>query len=214
MTGNASAAVIAAPYARIKLSCIKERIKKMKSKIVIIILSVLLMVSLAFNAIMVHRELTRWNVSSEDGLQAGDELQAGDWAPDFSVQLLTGETFTLSEYRDTVVVLDFWASWCGPCVGKMPTIQTLSEQYEGRVIFVGMNVGEPPDQVQDFIAEQGFTYPIGLDENSNIHRNLYPSIGIPYMVIINGDGMITDTFLGGDEAMHELIEAAILEALH
>jgi len=179
----------------------------MKSKTVITILSVLLVVSLAFNAIMVYRELTRWEISSEY------MLQAGDLAPDFSVQLLTGETFTLSEHRGTVVVLDFWATWCGPCVEKMPAIQALSEQYEGRVIFVGMNVGEYLGRVQDFIAERGITYPIGLDENSDIHRDLYPSPGVPYTVIINGDGMITDTFLGSDETMHELIEVAILEAL-
>lgn len=180
----------------------------MKSKIIIIILSVLLALSLAFNAIMVYRELTRWEIISEEYM-----LQAGDMAPDFSVQLLTGEAFTLSEHRGTVVVLDFWATWCGPCVEKMPTIQALSERFEGDVIFVGMNIGEQPQRVRDFIAERGFTYPIGLDENSDIHRNLYPSPGVPYMVIINGDGMITATFLGGGEGLEEIYENAILEAL-
>ena len=183
----------------------------MKSKVVIIILSALLILSLAFNAIMVYRELTRYGYADE--FPPGVELQVGDMAPDFSVQLLTGETFTLSEHRGTVVVLDFWATWCGPCVAKMPTVQALSEQFEDYVIFVGMNVGEDPQRVRDFIAERGFTYPIGLDENGDIHRNLYPSAGIPYMVIINGDGVIISTFLGSARDMHQLIEDAIMEAL-
>ena len=183
----------------------------MKSKVIIVILSVLLVVSLAFNAIILYR-LYR-EVRRSSGFNLENELQTEDIAPDFSVQLLTGETFTLSEHRGTVVALDFWATWCGPCVQKMPTVQALSEQFEDSVIFVGMNVGERQDRVQDFIAERGFTFPIGLDVNGDIHRNLYPSPGIPYMVIINGDGVITDTFLGGGASMHEQIEAAILAAL-
>ena len=182
----------------------------MKNKAIIAILSVLLALSLAFNALMIYREL-RWDYA--DGFSPEDEVQAGELAPDFSVQLLTGETFTLSEHRGTVVVLDFWATWCGPCVQKMPTMQALSEQYEGSVIFVGMNVGENVDRVQDFIDEQGFTFLVGLDENGDIHRNLYPSPGIPYTVIISGEGMITATFLGGGEGMHERIGEAIEDAL-
>jgi len=210
MTESVFVAVIAVRYAYIKQSCIKERTQKMKSKIIIIILSVLLVFSLAFNVLMVSREL---RVDYADWFNPEDVAHTGDIAPDFSVQLLTGETFTLSEHRGTVVVLDFWATWCGPCVEKMPTIQTLSERFEGDVIFVGMNVGESPQRVADFIAERGFTYPIGLDENSYIHRNLYPSTGVPYMVIINGDGMITATFLGGGDGLEEIYENAILEAL-
>ena len=179
----------------------------MKTRIIIIVLSVLLVLSLAFNAIMVYRELNRWEITTEY------MVDAGDLAPDFSVQLLSGETFTLSEHRGTVVVLDFWATWCGPCVAKMPSMQTLSEQFADDVVFVGINVGESPQRVQEFIAEQGFTYPVGLDENADIHRELYPSPGIPYTVIINGDGIITETFLGGGEHMQGLIEDAILEAL-
>jgi len=142
-----------------------------------------------------------------------DEVQAGNVAPDFSVQLLTGETFTLSEQIGTVVVLDFWATWCGPCVAKMPIMQALSEQFGESVTFVGVNVGEPQSRVQAFIDERGFTFPVGVDERGYIHRYLYPSPGIPYMVVINRQGLITATFLGGGQDMKALYEAAILDAL-
>jgi thiol-disulfide isomerase/thioredoxin len=181
--------------------------KKVKNRIAIIILSVLLAVSLTFNVIMITREYR------VDDINLGDELQVGDMAPDFSVQLLTGETFTLSEHRDTVVVLYFWATWCRHCVATMPYLQTLSEQYEDRVLFVGMNVNESLSRVTDFIDERGLTFPIGLDEVGDIHRNLYPSTGIPYMVIVDGDGVVTEMILGGGEGVHSLIENAILDAL-
>jgi peroxiredoxin len=184
----------------------------MKNKIVIIILATLLVISLAFNAIMIYRELTRYSLP--DWFNSANELQVGDIAPDFSVQLLTGETFKLSEHRGAIVVLDFWATWCGPCVNKMTSTQTLSEQFGDRVVFVGMNIGENPSQVQDFIIERGFTYHIGLDENASIHENLYPSLGIPYTVIINGSGIIIDIFHGWGDSMHEVMEYAITNALH
>ena len=154
-----------------------------------------------------------WLTNGRSTFNPDDEVHAGELAPDFTVQLLSGESFTLSEHRGTVVVLDFWATWCGPCVAKMPTIQALHEQFGKRVIFVGMNVGEAQSRVQEFIDDRGFTYAIGLDVGSRIHRNYYPSPGVPYMVIINGEGVITQTFLGGGAGLEAIYTAAILSAL-
>jgi len=195
---------------------------KKSSKVVIVILSALLAISLYANAVMVYRinrDLAGYRLAEERGDELGngngDEsaLSESERAPDFSVRLLTGETFTLSDHRGTVVVLDFWATWCGACVVTMPTVQALSEQFEGSVIFVGMNVAEDADRVRDFIAERGFTYPIGLDEHGDIHRELFPSPGIPYKVIIDGEGRITTTILGGGDSMHGPLEEAIMEAI-
>jgi len=182
----------------------------MKSKVAIIILSSLLFISLAFNALIIYNRL-KWD--DPDWYDPNKELHEGDIAPDFSATLLSGETFTLSEHRGTVVVLDFWATWCGPCVEKMPAIQALSEQYESSVIIVGMNVGEAFDHVQDFITKAGFTYHIGLDENEEVYRYLYPSLGIPYLVIVNEEGLISYISIGGNSSMYEIIEEAILETL-
>lgn len=179
--------------------------------IIIIILSVLLVISVIFNAIFIYYA---YRANHGDEYIAGSELLEGDVAPDFSVKLLTGDTFTLSDNKGKVVFLNFWASWCSPCVAEMPAIQELSEQYEGNVVFIGIDIAENSKKVQDFIAKNGFTYNIGLDENGDISKNLYPSNGIPYTLIIDADGIITKIFLGGGDQMHEVFEGAITEALN
>jgi thiol-disulfide isomerase/thioredoxin len=84
---------------------------------VFVILTALLVLSVVISAIILYRDAVE--LAYVDGL-VESESQAGDLAPDFSALLLTGETFTLSEHRGMVVVLNFWATWCGPCVEKMP----------------------------------------------------------------------------------------------
>jgi thiol-disulfide isomerase/thioredoxin len=147
----------------------------------------------------------------EDGITK--ELQVGDLAPDFTVDLLSGDRFTLSENKGVVVFLNFWATWCGPCVAEMPAIQELSEAYAGDVVFIGLNCAESTDRVRGFIAEMEFTYNIGLDESSGITETLYPTNGIPYTLVINAEGIISKIFLGGGEQMREPFEDAITEAL-
>ncbi|MCL2425635.1 MAG: TlpA family protein disulfide reductase [Oscillospiraceae bacterium] len=192
----------------------KEEKSISKSKVAIIILSIVLALSLYVNVVMIYRyDRLRDYIEEEFSVSEDDMLSVEELAPDFSVQLLTGETFTLSEHRGTVVVLDFWATWCGPCVAKMPAMQALSEQFEGDAIIVGINVGEQGERIHEFIDERGFTYPIGVDESAYIHINLYPSPGVPYTVVIGRDGVIVDTFLGGGTHTEELIENAIMEAI-
>jgi len=145
---------------------------------------------------------------------AASELKAGDTAPDFSAKLLSGDAFTLSDHRGRVVFLNFWASWCSPCVAEMPAVQQLSKKYADSVVFIGMNYAENEGKVQDFISERGFTYSIGLDEAGDIAKNLYPSDGIPYTLIIDAEGVISDIFLGGGDKMYNVFDAAITKALN
>ena len=145
---------------------------------------------------------------------AARELNAGDTAPDFSATLLSGDTFTLSEYKGKVIFLNFWATWCSPCVAEMPAIQELSEKYTDSVIFIGMDYAENEKKVRDFVTEKGFTYKIGLDEQGDISRNLYPTDGIPYTLIIDAEGIISKIFLGGGDRMYKIFDDAITEALN
>ena len=141
-----------------------------------------------------------------------EELPEG-MAPDFTLTLLTGEEFTLSDHRGTVVVLSFWATWCGPCVAKMPYTQASAEYFGDQVVFVGINIGESLDLVQAFLNEGGYTFPNGIDEGSRIYNRLYTSAGIPHSVIIDREGMIVDEMIGWAYSMSNELHSIIEEAL-
>ncbi|MCL2280144.1 MAG: TlpA family protein disulfide reductase [Oscillospiraceae bacterium] len=149
----------------------------------------------------------------DDTTETDEVADDRDLAPDFTVPLMTGGTFTLSEHRGTVVVLELWTTWCIHCVLKVPIIQELSEQFAGDAIFIGVNIGESPEVVQAFMDEHEITYLIGLDYDMSIHRDLYPSPGIPYMVVVDRNGARSATFVGGSPDAHALISAAVLEAM-
>lgn len=127
------------------------------------------------------------------------EMAGGSEAPDFTAKLNNGETFTLSDKKGQVVLLNFWATWCSNCVKEMPAIEKLYEEYGNQVVIIGVNVGEDKSTVDAFIDTKNYTLPIAYDTESNI-SNLYPSAGIPYTVIIGKDGLVTETFLGAKDA--------------
>jgi hypothetical protein len=77
------------------------------------------------------------------------------------------------------------------------------------VVFIGVNFAEKMAKVDDFISSKGFTYNIGIDEEGRIMRNLYPSDGIPYTLIIDADGLISEIFLGGGPDMLSVFDGAI-----
>ena len=176
---------------------------------IIIILSAALAISLVFNAIFIYREL-RAPPENADEISG---MEDGEIAPDFSVELLAGGDFTLSEHRGKVVFLTFWATWCPPCIAEMPAIQELSEKYGNDVVFIGVDVAEDTRKVQDFINREGYTYNIGLDKTGYLITELYPTDGIPYTLIIDAKGFIVNEFLGGGAHMHNIFENAIIDAL-
>lgn len=127
------------------------------------------------------------------------EMAIGSEAPDFTAKLNNGETFTLSDKKGQVILLNFWATWCSNCVKEMPAIEKLYEEYGDQVVIIGVNVGEDESTVDAFIDTKNYTFPIAYDTESSI-SNLYPSAGIPYTVIIGKDGLVTETFLGAKDA--------------
>ena len=118
----------------------------------------------------------------------------GDIAPDFELPTLDGAQLRLSSLRGKVVLLNFWATWCGPCRKEMPHLQRLREEYpEDRFALIGV-VDEKPDEVREFLAEREITYPSLFDKEHDVFRT-YGVTGIPMTVVIGTDGKI--------EALHE-----------
>lgn len=181
-----------------------------RTKIALIIIIALVAISAVFLAIYKY-SMEKANTEKMEAVTA-NELHVGDVAPDFTVKLLSGDEFTLSDNEGKTVFLNFWATWCSPCVAEMPAIQELSEKYIESTVFISISCGEKEREVQSFIDRSGFTYNIGLDESGEMIKSLYPSIGIPFTLVIDAGGIITAIFIGGGDQMHDVFENAILEA--
>jgi cytochrome c biogenesis protein CcmG/thiol:disulfide interchange protein DsbE len=133
-------------------------------------------------------------------------------APDFSAPLLTGESFSLSAAAGTPVVLNFWATWCGPCRAEMPAIQNAATTYGERVQFIAVNQGETPSIIDPFVDEFGLTFPIALDLEQAVGADLYNVMGMPTTFFIDGDGTIQRVWMGEMNAI--TLEEGIAEILN
>ncbi|MFW5940242.1 MAG: TlpA family protein disulfide reductase [Chloroflexota bacterium] len=120
---------------------------------------------------------------------------AGHLAPDFTLETLNGDSFTLSDYRGQPVVLNFWATWCPPCRAEIPFFQAASRTYNGQVAVVGIDDGEPRGIVAPYVAEMGMTYPVPLDETSEVSRR-YRISSLPTTFFIDSAGTIQNIHIG------------------
>ncbi len=121
-------------------------------------------------------------------------LSIGDPAPDFTATLTNGETFTLSEHKSDVVLINFWATWCGPCVSEMPELQELSDEGIENFELICINCGEEAGIVDKFVEKKKFDMNIAYDTDYAI-GNYFPTQFIPYTLIIK-DGIIYDMYDG------------------
>lgn len=137
--------------------------------------------------------LTACSGSSQEPVQEGDKARA------FSTELVDGGTFRLSDQKGKVVLLNFWATWCGPCVGEMPAFTRLVETYGDQLSLLAVNSGEDEATVRSFLEQNGYTFPVALDTNGQIGA-LYPTDGIPYTLIIDPDGTVSSIQLGAGDA--------------
>jgi cytochrome c biogenesis protein CcmG, thiol:disulfide interchange protein DsbE len=125
----------------------------------------------------------------------------GHPAPDFTLSTPDGRTVTLTEVVDRAgtdglpIVLNFWATWCGPCRIEMPHFQRASETYDGRVAFLGVNQAEAAGAVTHFGDEYGITYPLLLDSDNRINA-LYGINGLPTTIFIDGRGIVRELVIG------------------
>lgn len=129
----------------------------------------------------------------------------GQMAPDFSAQRLDGKEFELSAERGKVVVLDFWATWCGPCVEAMPVITEVTQSLaDSGVLMYAVNIGEQPEKIQDFLARLELEVPVLLDPEGKI-GDAYAAEAIPQTVLIGKDGRIEVVHIGmsGPEAFKQ-----------
>jgi peroxiredoxin len=140
----------------------------------------------------------------------------GKKAPDFTLPMIDGQDLKLSEQKGNVVVLDFWATWCGPCVKALPHVQELASDTELaqkglKVYAVNMTTWKPEteEKAREFVKANNYTFPVPLDREGKLAES-YKIQGIPTQVVIGRDGMIKKVFVGdGGENLTKAIEQAL-----
>ena len=137
------------------------------------------------------------DASGGGSVEQSGTLTVGEEIPDFSAIDLDGATVSLSEFRDReVVVLDFWATWCQPCVQSMPALDALNDEFDERgAEFLAVNVGEEPELVRDFLQDKDFAVRVVMDEQEDI-SGAYGVRGIPQLVIVGMDGRVVRIEVG------------------
>lgn len=122
------------------------------------------------------------------GLLLAALSHAADVAPDFALKSITGGNLRLSEHRGEVVLLNFWASWCGPCRQEMPLLNTLHERY-AKLGFsvIGVNVDKDPALADKILKDIPVTFPILLDDSGAVTGS-YNVSAMPTSVLIDRDG--------------------------
>ena len=117
-------------------------------------------------------------------------------APNINMPLYDGGVLTPTDYADRPAVVNFWASWCGPCRQEAPIFERLSQEYGERgVLFIGVNIQDAQSDAEAYLREFTITYPNGSDEDGSISID-YGVIGIPVTFFINRDGIVQRRWAG------------------
>ncbi len=126
---------------------------------------------------------------------ASSDLE-GRPAPDFALKSATGENLRLSEYRGDVVMINFWATWCGPCRQEMPLLDELYSRYQ-RVGFnlLGVNIDDDSRRAMQMVEELGVDFPVLFDARKEVSK-LYEVEAMPVTVIVDRQGVVRYVHLG------------------
>ncbi len=150
----------------------------------------------------------------EAEVAAATLTRVGDPAPDFTVQELDGTTVTLSALRGKVVLVNWWATWCPPCVDEMPLLQSLVwDRFQGEnFAMIAVSRAEKTEVVATWIKDQGFTFPVAIDPDRTSYSK-YATAYIPRSYVIGPDGVILFQSQGYEKpefaAMIETIATAL-----
>ncbi len=114
----------------------------------------------------------------------------GQVAPDFVLKSATGENLRLSEFRGDVVMINFWATWCGPCRQEMPLLDDLYGRYQ-RVGFslLGVNIDDDSRRAMKMVQELGISFPVLFDESKEVSK-LYAVEAMPVTILVDREGRV------------------------
>ena len=122
-----------------------------------------------------------------DSGDAADE--DGRRVPDVRFRYFDGSVGSPADFAGTPTVINFWASWCPPCIVEMPAFEAVHRELSPHVAFLGINVGDDPGAARELAERTGVTYPLARDPDSGIFQT-FGGIGMPTTVFVDPEGMI------------------------
>jgi|MudIll2142460700_1097286.scaffolds.fasta_scaffold21764_2 thiol-disulfide isomerase/thioredoxin len=142
------------------------------------------------------------------GVSAAEAPVVASPAPDFTLTSLIGDSLQLTHFRGKPVLINFWATWCAPCLLEMPNIQKYYEKYPGQFEVLAVNAGETERTVQRFVDDLGVNFKILLDPDGKI-QELYRIKGYPTTYIVDKDGIIRFQHIGllSEKQIEEYLDA-------
>jgi peroxiredoxin len=146
--------------------------------------------------------------------EAADLLKIGDASPDFSITIDDGTTFDIAALRGKVVVVNFFATWCGPCLAELPHVQRLWDQHKSHDDFALLVIGreETAETLSKFKQEQGYSFPMAADPDRKVYAQFAEQY-IPRTFVIARDGTIAFATTGFDEEEFAELETLVEERL-
>jgi peroxiredoxin len=148
--------------------------------------------------------------ASPDGRPAGTEsMMVGKPAPDFELELLGGEKLHLADSKGKVIVLDFWATWCGPCIQAMPQVERVAEEFRDKnVQLFAVNLQEGPKEIQAMLERHRLHPTVALDRNGAVAEK-YGVSAIPQTVVIDREGKVARVFIGSSPHLGDQLRDAL-----
>lgn len=134
-------------------------------------------------------------------------------AEDFTVALVRGRTFRLSEQRGSAVLINFWATWCPPCREEMPAMERLYRQHKDHgFVMVAVSIDTDSSLVKPFVEQHRFTFPVALDPKLDL-ANAYGVRALPSSFVVDRKGSLVALALGprawDNDAAHSLVEGIL-----
>jgi peroxiredoxin len=130
----------------------------------------------------------------------GYALQRGKTAPALRLPTLAGEFLDLQALRGKVVVLNFWATWCAPCVAEMPSLERLHRALKSeKVAVVSVSVDDEEAVLSAFVRERGLTFPVLRDPGGPVMKQVWRTTGVPETFVIDAAGVLLEHHVGPEE---------------
>jgi len=149
-------------------------------------------------------------------LVIGTAHAAGKPAPDFSLRDLANQSQTLAQHKGKVVLINFWATWCGPCQVEMPHLEAMNKELAAKglvVLGISADAARDASKVKPLVVSKGLTYPILLDPQTTVVAQYNPTKTLPFNVLVDRAGNIDQVFSGYNPGDEVKLRAAIEKLL-